>query len=106
MNINWKIVAPLGVFVLVALFLVMSREQSTDLAVTPQDTSEKVAMTEKAPPASAPASGNVDELTASLNAEADTDNAEFADANQDLELVASDSQSINGLGNAYDETTF
>jgi hypothetical protein len=53
-----------------------------------------------------PVSGEVDDLISSLSDEADLDVTQFADASEDIALINSDTQSLNELATAYDETTF
>ncbi len=106
MNINWKIVAPFGVLLLLGLLFLFSGKQDAQVALAPVPHEEQMPVASQVSNQGAPASGNVDELTASLDTEADVDQAEFAESDQDLALVSSDSQSINGLGTSYDETTF
>ena len=117
MNMNWKIAAPIAVVVIavVAVTQMGKSEQPGDLAMSDPKVATTLSVNAEAdaPMAksmammnTAPVSGSVDDLVASLSAEADMDVTQFADASADIALVNADSQSINDLNTAYDETTF
>lgn len=114
MQINWKFAAPIAVVViaLVATIGMSGKTVPTDMAVSTSemesaraaDTSGQAMMMMAAKNTVEP-SGNVDDLSAALVAEADQDLTFSADAEEDMTYVTSDSASINGYTTAYDETT-
>lgn len=112
MNMNWKIAVPMAV-VLIAVVAVLGVGNSDSEKLAVND--PQVMMMSADPSAGtlamksmdvAPVSGDVDELIASLSLEADGDAGLIADMAGDIALVSSDSQQINDLNTAYDETTF
>jgi hypothetical protein len=134
-QMNWKIGAPIAVLVLavVAVASVGGSKPSEKLAVNdvvkpesalmdvgaPVENTPEVASVEagdmtqttmsrsaKSVDSAPPASGEVDDLIASLVLEAGADVTLLDDATGDLALITSDSQSINDFNTAYDETTF
>lgn len=113
MQMNWKIGAPIAV-VVIAVTLVMSmggkeRGQlavnNTEIAKDAAAEAQPVTMAMKVAP-TAPVSGSVDDLVASLNAEGEGDLSLADGSADDAVLITADSQSINDFNTAYDETTF
>ncbi len=96
--------------VVVAVVAVMGQSDTPtpapEMAMMAQDAApaESMMMMRAADPA--PVSGEVDDLIASLSSEADLDVTQFADASADIQLMNSDTQSLNDLTTAYDESTF
>ncbi len=111
MQINWKIVAPIIVLVIVvAAAMSMGSKKPASLAVNNQPSSTTVApegamVAMKTAPVK-PVSGNVDDLVASLTLEANGDKTLLSDSSTDIALVTADSQSINDFNTTYNETTF
>lgn len=122
MQMNWKIAAPIAVVAIAVVAVLGMGEKNAPLA-TDQESVSTTAMPESAmmkneavPTGRAmmamntmpvePATGNVDDLVASLNADADADVTALSDGSADIALVTSDSQSVTDLTTAYDETTF
>lgn len=115
MQINWKIVAPIAVFVIVVVAgMSMGQKDEKSLAVNNQPTSvvtptsvepTGAMMAMKATP-SAGASGNVDDLVSALSFEADGDKTLLDDSSADIALVTADNQTITDFNTTYNETTF
>lgn len=110
MNINWKIVAPLGVVAVVALVVVSSNRVGSGLPkIDPVATTEEVQDTpievsQELPVASPqPATSDTDEAISTILAAALAEDSYFADAMKDGELIVADSQSINSFGQSYYE---
>lgn len=122
MQNNWKMFAPVAVVVLLVGVAVVGmsgkgkNEEIAPLAVrdatlpiandiAPPSTSNTM-MAAKTAPVSSSASGNIDDIIAEIDREADGDSAVLADSDQDAALVNSDSQVISDYAQAYDETSF
>jgi hypothetical protein len=112
MQMNWKIVAPIAVVVIVAGVVMSGGSKEVEqLAVNnteiTKDTVEQpqpVAMAMKAAPM--PVSGNIDDLVASVTSEGDGDLALIDGSAEDAALVRADNQSVNDFNTTYDEKTF
>ncbi len=133
MQMNWKIIVPVVVVIVMIAALVGGRANrvSTSLvvdenvptaalpteevlapivptggtvAVAPTNDDGMVAPASVITSASLP--GAIDEFTASITLAAGTDAALLGDSDADIAMVAADSKSINDFTTAYDETTF
>jgi len=119
MQNNWKMFAPVFVVVLLVGVAVVgmsgkkNSEENAPIAIrettlpvaddaAPRDT---MMMAAKSAPDSS-ASGDIDDIIAEINTEADSDATILDDADTDAALVNSDSQVISDYAEAYDETTF
>jgi len=119
MENSWKTALPVAVVVLLVGVAVggMSggekSEEGAPLAVleatfpvaSDAEPSNTMMMAAKMAPVSS-ASGNIDDIIAEIDREADSDSALFADADLDVALVNSDAQVISDYAQAYDETSF
>lgn len=108
MTINWKVWAPLGIIAVAVLIITGLSQFGTKAPQAP--------ITEEAPQApiaapkqelpvavTKPATGNVDEAVDAILAGVSDDQALFADAEKDAELLAADSQAISDFGQSYNE---
>ena len=108
---NWKISIPIAVVVVAILGVMFMGGKGTPAPAVVKDTSAPVTQGEvvqggvTVTPVTQ-VSGNVDDLTLQLSSAADADLSTLSDPAGDKTTVTSDSQSINGLASAYDETTF
>lgn len=101
MTIYWKIWAPLGIIVVVAVIIIGSYQSGPK---TP--TASVMGETPQAPVAIPQASGNVDTAVDAILVGASDDQALFADAEKDAELITADSQTISDFGQSYNENEF
>ncbi len=105
MQNNWKIAVPIMAIAVVIVAIVAMKY----VGHAPQS---EIAMKQAVSPQSAPqiqvtpVSGNVDDLTVSLGAQADADMSNLSDPSVDQSTVSSDSASINEIAGAYDENSF
>jgi len=112
MTMNWKIIAPVGVVAVIALVLVGVSQFGTKSPQAPiadngQVQETPIAISQDLPVAKTqPATGDIDETVNAILAAASAEEAYFADAIKDGELVAADSQSINNFGQSYYENEF
>lgn len=111
MTINWKIWAPLGIIAVVALVIIgysqfgAKAPQAPIAGETPQ--APIAAPAQELPVAvTKPATGNIDDAINAILAGASDDQALFADAEKDAELIAADSQAISDFGQSYNENEF
>jgi len=102
MTINWKIWAPVGIVVVVALIIIGSYQFETKAPapITGETPQAPVAGEEpqQQPIVATPDTGNVDDAVNAILAEVSDDQALFADAEKDAELLAADSQAISDFG--------
>lgn len=101
MTINWKIWAPLGIVIAVALIIIGSYQSGPK---TPE--ASITGKTPQAPVAIPQASGNVDEAVNAILVGASDDQTLFFDVEKDAELIAADSQTISDFGQSYNENEF
>jgi hypothetical protein len=113
MNINWKIWAPVGIVAVVALVIIGSSQLGTKSPQAPitdsgQAQEQPIAVSQDLPKVAVaePATGNVDDAVNAILASVSDDEALFADAIKDGELIAADNQSINNFGQSYYENEF
>jgi hypothetical protein len=109
MNINWKIWAPVGVVVVVALVMIGSSQLGTKSPQAPiaDNGQAQDAVSQDLPTAtSKPATGNIDDAVNDILAGISDDEALLADAIKDGELITADNQSINNFGQSYNENEF
>jgi len=109
MAINWKIWAPVGIVAVVALVIIGSNQfgTKTPTPITEETPQAPVAVSQELPVAvTKPATGNVDDAVNAILAGISDDQALFADAAKDAELVAADSQTISDFGQSYNENEF
>jgi len=110
MTINWKIWAPVGIVVVVALVMIGFNQFGTKAPQAPiagEIPQAPVAISQELPVAVAePATGNVDDAVNAILAGISDDEALFADAVKDAELIAADSQLIGNFGQSYNENEF
>lgn len=112
MTMNWKIIAPVGLVAVIALFLVgvsqfgiMSLQ--APIADNGQVQETPIAISQNLPVASSQsATGDIDETVNVILAVASNDESYFADAVKDSELVTADNQSINNFIQSYYENEF
>lgn len=110
MTINWKVWAPIGIVVIAMLIIIGSYQSGTK---TPAPITGK---TPQAPIAEEkrnedrvtvkPATGNVDDTVNAILVGISDDEALFANAQKDAELIAADSQTISDFGQSYNENEF
>jgi hypothetical protein len=109
---NWKIIAPVGIVVVIALVLVGVSQFGTKSSQAPiadngQIQETTIAISQDLPVAkSQPATGDIDETVNAILAAASAEEAYFEDAIKDGELITADSQSINNFGQSYYENEF
>ncbi|MDP3734954.1 MAG: hypothetical protein Q8R39_00825 [bacterium] len=106
MTINWKIWAPLGIIVLVALVAIgFSKSEVPQAPVTGEPRQAPVVREESQaqPAAIAPATGNVDDAVNAILASISDDQSLFAEAEKDAALIDADSQAISDFGQSYNE---
>jgi len=112
MTINWKIWAPVGIVVVIVFVAIgLNQVKTNDLQeanVDNKQTQEQpIVVSQDLPSATLkPATGNIDDVVNSILAGVSDDEALFADAVKDGELINSDSQSINNFGQSYNENEF
>lgn len=111
MTINWKVWAPLGIVAVAVLAIVWFAQfgakapQAPTAGETPQ--APIAAPVQELPVAvTKPATGNIDDAVNAILAGASDDQALFADAEKDAELIAADSQVISDFGQSYNENEF
>ena len=102
MIVNWKVWAPLGIIAVVALVAIGSYQSGTKTPQAPV-AEEKP---QQQPVAVKPATGNIDDAVNAALASIADDQALFADAEKDAELIAADSQAISDFGQSYNENEF
>ena len=103
MAINWKVWAPLGILVLAVLAILWfprSGEREPLTSKVPQAPVERKVEQEPAM-AVVPATGNVDDIINALLADSANDQALFAEAETEAELIAADGQAISDFGQSY-----
>lgn len=101
MTINWRIWAPLGIVAIVALIIIGFYQPEPKMPTAPV-----IGETPQAPVAIPQASGNVDTAVDAILVGVSDDQALFADAEKDAELITADSQTISDFGQSYDENEF
>jgi hypothetical protein len=110
MTINWKIWAPVGIVAAVVLVMIGVNQFGTKAPQAPiaEETPEApVAVSQELPVAvTEPATGNIDDAVNAILAGISDDEAFFADAAKNAELIAADSQAINNFGQSYNENEF
>ena len=103
MAIHWKVWAPLGILVLVVLAILWfprSGERAPVISEAPQAPVERKAEQKEAM-ATVPATGNIDDTINALLADSANDQALFAEAETEAELIAADNQVISDFGQSY-----
>lgn len=110
METNWKIIVPIAIVGLVLIAVAMSTRDATPVAPAAPIAVESPIVT---PPVDVPVtptppsvSGNVDDMLSILTGEASGDAAFAANVAESASVVKSDTQEVNSLTTAYDETTF
>ncbi len=108
MTMNWKIMVPVGIVVVIALVLIGINQFGTKSLQSPIAEQETpIAISQDLPTASLqPATGNIEETVNAIIAAASAEETYFADAIKDSELIAVDSQLINNFGQSYNENEF
>ncbi|TSD03763.1 MAG: hypothetical protein Athens071426_45 [Parcubacteria group bacterium Athens0714_26] len=110
MTINWKIWAPVGIVAVVTLVTIGFNQlgiKAPQAPIAGEMTQAPVAVSQELPVAvTKPATGNVDDAVDAILASISDDEAFFADATKDAELIAADSQSISNFGQSYNENEF
>lgn len=107
MTMNWKIIAPVSIVAVIALVLIGVNQFGTKAPQAPiadngQIQETPIAISQDLPVAkSQPATGDIDETVNTILATASAEEAYFADAIKDGELITADSQSINNFGQSY-----
>lgn len=112
MAMKWKIIAPVGVVAIIALVLIGANQFGTKSPQAPiadnaQNQEQSIAISQDLPVAtSKPATGDIDETVNTILAAAFEEEAFFADAIKDAELITADNQSINNFAQSYYENEF
>jgi hypothetical protein len=112
MTIERKVWAPLGIIAVVALVIISfyqfgGKTLETPAPITKEAPQVPVVESQELPVAltQSPA-GNIDDAVNAILAGISDDEAFFADAVKDAELVAADSQAIGDFGQSYNENEF
>ncbi|OGZ55121.1 MAG: hypothetical protein A3F85_04565 [Candidatus Ryanbacteria bacterium RIFCSPLOWO2_12_FULL_44_26] len=111
MTVNWKIWAPLGIIAVAILVMVGFYQSGIKpfQAPTAEEEMQPLVAVEKQqeqPIVVKPATGNVDDAVNAILVGISDDEAFFADAVKDAELIAADSQAISDFGQSYNENEF
>jgi flagellar basal body-associated protein FliL len=101
MTINWKIIIPVLVILVVAAGLIYYQFGIKPLQ--PQYTTEKAAPEQAAKITPPPATGNIDDAINAFIQDATNEQALAADEDADTSLIDLDSQAINDFGQSYNE---
>lgn len=101
MTMNWKIWAPVGIAVVIALVVVGNNQIKTNTSQDPIAGNQT-----ETPVAIKPATGNIDDAVSAILAGASDDQAIFADALKDADLVSADGQAISNFGQSYNGNEF
>lgn len=107
METNLKIVVPVAIVGLVIIAIIISVKNTapvTPIAEQPRVVTPVIST--PTPPPVASVSGNVDDMMSVLANEAGGDAVLVASVADSAAVVKSDTQEVNSLTTAYDETTF
>jgi hypothetical protein len=95
MTINWKILVPVGIVAVMALVLITDNKIGNKISQDSDTALTQVVTT--------PATGNLDDVVVAVLASANDDEALYADAAKDSELISADSQAISNFSQSYNE---
>ena len=110
MTVNWKIWATLGIVAVVVFALIGSNQFGTKAPQLPtaMETPQAPSPVSQKLPATVttPITGSVDDVVSSILGSISDDEALFAEAVKDAELITLDSQSISNFDQSYNENEF
>jgi biopolymer transport protein ExbD len=112
MAINWKVIVPIGIFVLLVAVMITVRlgDEPQKLAQPTPATTQDPATTKSpvAPVTQMPAAtNNVDDVVEALFTDSSEEISQITQTmDDDVVLVGIDSQTISDLGQSYDENDF
>ena len=109
MEKNWNIIVPIAIIVLIVVAVIMSARTlpSPGAPVAEKQPVVDTSTTNALATSSAPSvSGHIDDMIGVLTNEASGDAAIASSVAADATIVKNDTQEVNSLTTAYDETTF
>jgi len=102
MTLHWKTWTLIGIVAVAALAAIVWKQSGTEAPITGENQANQeapITVSQDLPAAtSEPATGNIDDAVAAVLAGVADDEAVFADAVKDADMVGADSQTITNLG--------